>query len=153
MFRKKGFTLIELLVVISIIGILIALSIVGLQAARAGARDARRKADLEQMRSAIEIYKADCGLYPPQSFAPNYVLPSGGSLAGPSGVTGCAGNTYISKIPSDPVPSQHYSYIANPNGSTYRFCAHMEQPSTTTDSLQSCDCGTGITCNYVVRNP
>ncbi|MCK4588676.1 prepilin-type N-terminal cleavage/methylation domain-containing protein, partial [Candidatus Woesebacteria bacterium] len=61
---KKGFTLIELLVVISIIGILLALSIFGLQGARKSARDSKRKADIELIRSGIEIYKADCNVYP-----------------------------------------------------------------------------------------
>lgn len=151
---KKAFTLIELLVVISIIGILIALSVFGLQGARAGARDASRKAALEQMRSALEIYKADCGLYPPQSFAPNYILQSGGSLVGPAGITGCTGNTYISKIPSDPLTTQNYSYIANPNGSTYRLCAALEQaPVPTTDPIQLNFCSCGASCNYSVRNP
>ena len=60
----KAFTLIELLVVISIIGILIAISIFGLSGARESARDARRKSDLELIRSGLELYKADCNTYP-----------------------------------------------------------------------------------------
>jgi prepilin-type N-terminal cleavage/methylation domain-containing protein len=61
---NKAFTLIELLVVISIIGILTGLSIFGLQGAREASRDATRKAALEQIRSGLEIYKADCDSYP-----------------------------------------------------------------------------------------
>ena len=62
--NSGGFTLIELLVVISIMGILLALSVFGMQDARRASRDGKRKADIEQIRSALEMYKADCGKYP-----------------------------------------------------------------------------------------
>lgn len=61
---QKGFTLVELLVSISIVAILIAISIFGIQGAKESARNAKRKADLEAVRSALEIYKADKGEYP-----------------------------------------------------------------------------------------
>lgn len=144
MHNKDGFTLIELLVVISIIGILIGLSIVGLQAARAGARDARRKADLEQIRSSIEIYKADCGVYPAS-------LPSAGSpLTGTLASCSPQGSTYISSMPGDPTPAQkNYAYNRLTN-STYTLCASLEQGSV--GNIVNCgSCGTA--CTYRVTNP
>lgn len=57
--------MIELLVVIVIIGILTSVSIFALAGSRETSRDARRKADLEKIRSALELYKADNGCYPP----------------------------------------------------------------------------------------
>src|SRR3990170_1677136 len=97
----KGFTLIELLVVISIIGILIALSVFGLQGAREASRDAKRKADLELIRSGIEIYKSDCNSYPASL---------GAVLIGDDSNPSCdSGNTYIAQIPADPIdPSRSY---------------------------------------------
>ncbi|MFA4941528.1 MAG: prepilin-type N-terminal cleavage/methylation domain-containing protein [Patescibacteria group bacterium] len=59
-----GFTLIELLVVISIIGILASFSVVSLNGARVKARDAKRKADMSQMRVAIYLYYDDNLSYP-----------------------------------------------------------------------------------------
>ncbi len=58
--KKRAFTLIELLVVIAIIGILTGIVLVSLRGARARARDARIRADIEQTRSIAEmIYDRD----------------------------------------------------------------------------------------------
>lgn len=62
--NKNGFTLIELLVVISIIGLLASVVLVALNATRIKARDAKRVADLKQIRTALDLYQSDKGHYP-----------------------------------------------------------------------------------------
>lgn len=62
---KSGFTLIELLVVIAIIGVLAAVVLVSLNTARQRGRDAKRLADLDAMRLALEVYADQNGsVYP-----------------------------------------------------------------------------------------
>ena len=56
--------MIELLVVIAIIGLLASIVLVSLNSARGKARDARRKADLHQIQTALEMYYDSYGHYP-----------------------------------------------------------------------------------------
>jgi len=144
--KKNGFTLIELLVVISIIAVLAGLSLFALQGARESARDARRKADLEQIRSAIELYKADCGDYPAS-------LPAvGSSLVGDGSPSACsASNTYIAAVPGDIIPGRAYLY-SRTAATTYELCASLEGGSGSVACGGSSSCDTA-TCNYKVINP
>ena len=112
----KGFTLIELLIAISIIGMLAAISIFGLQGARESGRDSKRKADIESIRSALEIYRADCGSYPANV--------TGGAPI--DGTGSCAGNTYMEEVPFDPDGVTEYNYT-NGGPTQYTICATLEQ--------------------------
>ncbi len=147
---KKGFTLIELLVVISIIGILVGLSVFGLQGARKASRDAVRKADLEQLRSGLGMYKADCNTYPATLDLSSSTSLVGDGTSSPSCL---ATNTYIAATPVDPIsPAARYVYIAT-GGITYTICAALEQPPSPVLDVSGCgNCG-GSACNYKVTNP
>ncbi|MBI2065885.1 type II secretion system protein [Candidatus Woesebacteria bacterium] len=143
---KSGFTLIELLVVITIVGILVGLSVFGLQGSRESSRDARRKADLELIRSGIEIYKSDCLNYPMATYNTNWPA----QIAGDGTPSSCAvSNVYLSS-PVDPASPGRY-YVYSSGGVTYELCAALEQGTGSVTCGGSSNCGE--TCNYKVINP
>ena len=147
---NSGFTLIELLIVIAIIGIITGLSIFGLQGFRESTRDARRKSDIQTIRSGLELYKADCGSYPTTVEWSSAV--SSGSLRGRGTPSACAAtNIYINSIPTDPLaPARGYFFSSAVT--TYMVCAGMEVSGT--GSTTGCGfCGSGVTCNYKEINP
>ncbi|MFH1227450.1 MAG: prepilin-type N-terminal cleavage/methylation domain-containing protein [Planctomycetota bacterium] len=63
--RINGFTLIELLVVIGILGILAGLLLPGLMKSKAQALRSTSKAEIAQIKGALEQYYANFGDYPP----------------------------------------------------------------------------------------
>lgn len=156
--KSEGFTLIELLVVMTIIGVLAALSLFALSGARESARDGRRKADLEAIRSALELFKADCNSY--RSASGNVTTALDTDLGAPVRLIGtgspvsCAiSNAYLERIPNDSLTGRNYYYSST--GTTYELCARLEQPPTSPDSCSGgvSNCGSGAACNYRVNNP
>src|SRR3990167_8962875 len=116
--KKHGFTLIELLVTMSIIAILAAIGLSSSAFSQKRARDARRKADLESVRSALEIYRADNSAtgYPTENY---------------SGLSGFLTPNYISVMPLDPKNVSPYSYTYAGGGNAYTLCANqLEQTAT-----------------------
>ncbi len=143
---KKGFTLIELLVVIAIIAVLSTFFLNTATINIKRGRDARRKTDLENIRSGIETYRSDCDAYPGS-------ISFGGSLKGSGASTNCsASNTYINVIPQDPQNNLGKNYLYSSNGTTYSICTALETGSGTVTCGGSSSCGSS-TCNYQVTNP
>jgi prepilin-type N-terminal cleavage/methylation domain-containing protein len=68
--RRRAFTLVELLVVISIIGVLAAFTIPVLKSVKRSEYITKTKAEMAQLESAIDSYKAAYNFYPPSN--PNY---------------------------------------------------------------------------------
>ena len=60
---QRGFTLIELLVVISIIGVLSTVAMTSLNGVKKKTRDTERKAELMQIKKALESYYVEHGQY------------------------------------------------------------------------------------------
>lgn len=139
MFQKfqKGFTLIEMLVVLTIISILAGLVLTGMEAARKTGRDGKRRTDLEQIRSALEMCRADTGSYPNSIPVPTAVP------CGP----------YLSAIPNDPLSPTYFYYYERLTDTTYNLCARIEVGGGAICGL-SVACSTLLElCNYKVTNP
>ena len=153
-FRNRGFTLIELLVVISIIGILSSFAIVSLNSARIKARDALRKGDMAQLRTALYLYYDDAGAYPvcnpDNSWDPAQINPPFGYT--PESGSSCFNNEVktvlttgekplmmtLPKEPRNPLnqptsvdPSGSntflYRYISNNSGDQYAIIYYLEE--------------------------
>lgn len=76
----NGFSLIELLVVIAIIAAIIGLALPNYLGARGRARDARRKGEMNNLKTALQLYNNDYKAFP---------LPGGSP---PTGIAGCGAN-------------------------------------------------------------
>ena len=137
--HKRGFTLIELLVVSTIIIILMGIGIISYRGAQRKARDSKRKSDLEQVRSALEMYRSDA--------ADGYYPATGWSAM----VAALALGDYLGSPPVDP-KGYSYTYQLGIGGYTYNLCAYLEGENPGTCSGAT-GCGTGIVCNYGVSNP
>lgn len=122
---RYAFTLVELLVVIAIIGLLSSVAVVSMTSARSKARDAKRLADMKQIKIALELYYDANGIYPP---------------CNPCSTTGFGSDftaigikpTYMSTIPSDPLNiSTSYGYYY---ASQYKMTGNCSYASTSTNA-------------------
>lgn len=64
--RKSGFTLVELMVVVAIIGLLAAVVTVNVMGQGHTARVERVRADMSNIKKAMDLFKLDVGMYPQQ---------------------------------------------------------------------------------------
>lgn len=116
--HSHGFTLVELLVVIAIISILATLLLLQLGVARAKARDAKRIADVNQVRSAAELYFDDNGSYP-----------------GTNDMSGLK-PTYLVNVPHDPIAAGCTDTYAGTVSSIFNCYGYAWNPATTPRSFQ-----------------
>jgi type II secretion system protein G len=129
-----GFTLLELLVVIAVIGLLSSIIIVSMNSTRGKARDARRKGDLKQIQTALEMYYNENNAYPPSTCSiSSWTCWKDGSGDFPTAI-----RKYIAKLPSDPKeydiscyrPNSHfYVYSQTNSGQGYVLTGALENVS------------------------
>lgn len=173
MHKQKAFTLIELLVVIAIIGLLASIVLVALNNARGKARDAKRKADLQSVATALELYYNDYHTYlvtdPTNGVATGFEglgngwLSLGGTAYYPEAVTqGLVNAKYLGSVPIDPdglVDSDngvgHSSYMIYPcatggYSAGFALFASLENPSSqdSTAFASNCAGNPGYDMNY-----
>lgn len=122
---ERGFTLIELLVVIAIIGILSSVVLASLNSARERSRDARRLADLQQIKLAAELYFDTNNAYPADIYdADNGLAPD-----------------FIGSVPFDPIGTNvEYAYEAagSPSLTSYCLGAVLEGADNAPQSNEAC---------------
>jgi prepilin-type N-terminal cleavage/methylation domain-containing protein len=137
----KGFTLVELLVVIAIISVLATLLLLQLGVARSKARDAKRIADINQVRSALEQYFDQTGFYlnitDMSALAPIYLLniPKDPLAAGctavydnsGSGAAKCYGYAFATLGVTSATPTQFqiWAQLEQPNKNALQSSAHL----------------------------
>ena len=112
-YNKTGFTLIELMVVIAIIGILSTILYASFDVAKSQSRDKVRMASLKELQLAIELYKAQNGVYPTRgcegiTAVTDFVGPGPTPGGSAGGFASCAryiiglDPDFIPALPSDP---------------------------------------------------
>ncbi len=153
--KKSGFTLIEILVAVTIVAVLSVIGTVSYNSINKRSRDAKRRSDLEQVRSALELYRSDKASYPGSS----------ASFVALTGLDTGDGNgplvpTYLPSIPADPkntaaIPvSYYYSPLGvGPPYYSYCLCALIENTSDAKNDCQAVGTTLPAACNYGLRNP
>lgn len=142
--RTRGFTLLELLVSITIIAVLTAIGIVSYSSVNKRSRDVKRKGDLEQIRSALEMYRADNSAYP--NIGTGFLDAQGLS-------TSLVTSGYMPAIPDDPNSTPNYYYQAITTSgvySSYCICADLE---TISSSQSTCSVALPSNCDYGLKSP
>lgn len=134
--NKKGFTLIELIIAMVILAVLSGLIAGGVLNSLKKGRDARRKADLQQIQRALEFYYEDNRTYPSS-------LTFGGQIVGPAPVS----KVYMQKVPIDPNTSKTYYYcyetVSSPT--KYKLYAVLENENDSS-RMTTAPSTSGFTC-------
>ncbi len=130
---KRGFTLIELLVVVAIIGVLTAVLLVNLVGIRERAADTKKKADLNQMKSAMRLYYNDNQSYPPNSGGSIQAC-NGASCAEGSEMNSGSGTVYMKNVP------EYDAYWVSGDGESYYIYVALTNASDQdiVDSFERC---------------
>jgi prepilin-type N-terminal cleavage/methylation domain-containing protein len=148
---RRGFTMIELLVTVTMIAVLTVIGVVSYSSVNKRSRDAKRKSDLEQLRSAMEMFRSDYNYYPGTT----------GAWVAASGLDTDLVSTYMPAIASDPQePTRHYYFRAKNYSAVtthyygYCVCTCLESTDCAVIVSNTCDAGdVRADCNYYLKNP
>lgn len=121
---ETGITLTELLIVVAVLAILMIVFLAAFKpwTQEAKARDARRKSDLQKLKSPLEDYYNDNDCYPVD-------------------LQTLADEGYISEVPQDPGTDEDYTYTSDPNCNWYRIYVSLEFANDS--EIVEAGCGTG----------
>ena len=138
---RKAFTIIELMIVITILGVLATLISGNFITSLKKGRDAKRKADLEHIQRALEMYYEDKKAYPTSVLF-------GGKLC-ETQTCNTQEKIYMEKVPNDPTGS-NYGYRSD--GTYYRLYACLENNQQVLP-YQSQNYSGVISCANTCQNP
>lgn len=134
---NKGFTMIELIVVIALMGILATIGFSAYSTSMQAGRDNRRKLDLKNIASALQMYYADHGIYPkPVSSAYDTIQNIMPTIS-----------PYMKQVPDDPkfvyntTTKKGYVYRPLSDGQCYCMAATVERNVAAEDQSNN-DCPT-----------
>jgi general secretion pathway protein G len=113
-FKDKGFTLVELLIVIGVIGVLAGSLLIIINPTKQldKSNDSKRRAELKQIQTALELYRADVGSYPTVV----------GTLPSPLTHPTDPSIVYLQSVPKDPSGLDYY-YNPIAGGNRYAVIA------------------------------
>lgn len=129
--KRFGFTLIELLITIVIIGVLATIGMQTFKGAQQRAFDAKRKADLDQVKKALRLYYNDYNKYPASNGSPNW------QIQACTGTTACDADCswgsqfvcnsmiYMNQLPQDPHGGT-YKYKQLTSGTNFCLWTELE---------------------------
>lgn len=151
--RTSGFSLLEILVTTGIILVLTSVGVVSYVGANTKSRDSRRVSDLQQIRTALEMYRSDYGYYPG--------LNGGNWTSATNLATGGLSPTYIPSVSSDPKSTAQGDYqFRSLNGAGtptryygYCICANFEGTSSTNECAGIAGINIPSNYDYCQKNP
>lgn len=127
--NTRGFSFVEMIIVVAIIATLATLVVISIQSARISGRDSRRLSDINEIRSALNLYYSKYSQYP------TAIIP--GQIFSVNSIT------YLEKVPSNPQPytdgactdtnPSDYAYTQTSSGLSYTltFCLGYKQSDVT----------------------
>lgn len=119
--RVLGFTMIELLVVVTIMIVLTTIGLVSYRGATQNARNGKRATDIESVRSALVLYRADTGSYPATSDF--------------SAMLSAIASYYSAATLNDPINEAPHVYTYSSDGVTFEICYTQEPYVDSSDEI------------------
>lgn len=135
--KFRGFTLIEMLAVIAVIGIISTLSVGSFKAAQRKSRDNRRKADINLIAQAVDLYYAETRTVPnvaDDGTCDSDVIESAKDpqsliwIPGlqPEYVSSVRGEKRLPRDPKEPTFTYSYQCLTDEPGKSYKVWATLE---------------------------